>query len=77
MMKNMTISIKGLNDVYKFIQSAQAVYGDVTVTRGRYSVDAKSVLGVFSLDMSQDVTVEYPEDATEFETFITKFKVDR
>ena len=76
-MKNMLISIKGLNDVYKFIQTAQTVDGDVTITRGRYSVDAKSILGVFSLDLSQDVTIEYPESATEFETFITQFKVDR
>lgn len=76
-MKYMTISIKGLNDVYKFIQMAQEVEGDITVSRGRYSVDAKSVLGVFSLDMSQDVTVEYPEVATKFETFITQFQVDR
>lgn len=76
-MKNMIISIKGLNDVYKFIQAAQAVERDVTVSRGRYSVDAKSVLGVFSLDMSQDVTVEYPAEAKEFEEFIKQFQVDR
>lgn len=76
-MKTMTISIKGLNDVYSFIKVAQEVEGDVTVSRGRYSVDAKSVLGVFSLDMSQDVTVEYPEVATDFETFISQFQVGR
>ena len=76
-MKTMIISIKGLNDVYKFIQAAQEVEGDVTVSRGRYSVDAKSVLGVFSLDMSQDVTVEYPQVATSFEAFISQFQVDR
>ena len=56
-MKEMIISIKGLQDVYNFISKAQAVDGDVTVKRGRYTIDGKSVLGVFSLDMSQDITV--------------------
>lgn len=76
-MKELTISIKGLHDVYTFISKAQAVDGDITVTRGRYAVDGKSVLGIFSLDMSQDVTVSYPETALEFEDFILQFKVNR
>jgi phosphotransferase system HPr-like phosphotransfer protein len=54
------ISIKGLHDVYTFINKAQAVDGDVTVRRGRYNVDGKSIMGIFSVDMSQDVTVIYP-----------------
>ena len=76
-MKEMIISIKGLNDVYKFVAMAQEVEGDITVRRGRYAVDGKSVLGIFSLDMSQDVTVIYPEDAIDFENFIKQFKVNR
>lgn len=76
-MKTMIISIKGLNDVYEFIKMAQEVDGDVTISRGKYSVDAKSVLGVFSVDMSQDVTIEYPSTAIEFENFIAQFEVSR
>ena len=76
-MKTMMISIKGLNDVYKFVEKAQHTEGDITVRRGRYNVDGKSVMGIFSIDMSQDVTIEYPEDAIDFESFITQFKVDR
>jgi len=76
-MKELVISIKGLHDVYTFISKAQAVDGDITVTRGRYAVDGKSVLGIFSLDMSQDITVVYPETALEFEEFISQFKVNR
>lgn len=76
-MKEMIISIKGLNDVYKFVAMAQEVEGDITVQRGRYAVDGKSVLGIFSLDMSQDVTVTYPSEAIDFENFIEQFKVNR
>jgi len=76
-MKEMIISIKGLHDVYTFISKAQAVDGDVTVKRGRYAVDGKSVLGIFSLDMSQDITVIYPTSAVEFDQFCEQFKVSK
>ena len=76
-MKEIIISIKSLNDVYKFVEKAQAVDGDVTVRRGRYNVDGKSVMGIFSIDMSQDVTVIYPTSAVEFNQFCEQFKVDR
>lgn len=76
-MKEMIISIKGLNDVYQFIAKTQEVEGDITVQRGRYAVDGKSILGIFSLDMSQDVTVIYPSEAIDFENFIQQFKVNR
>lgn len=76
-MKEKIISIKSLNDVYNFISKAQAVDGDVTVQRGRFSVDGKSVMGVFSVDMSQDVTVIYPTSAVEFDQFCEQFKVNR
>lgn len=74
-MKKMTICIHGLNDVYKFIEEATKVEGDVTVTRGKFTVDAKSVMGIFSIDMSQNVTVTYPEYATEFHEFIKQFQL--
>ena len=74
-MKKMTISIHGLNDVYKFIEEATKVEGDITVTRGKFTVDGKSIMGIFSLDMSQNVTVTYPEYATEFERYIKSFQL--
>ena len=76
-MKEIIISIKGLNDVYKFVEKAQSVDGDVTVRRGRYNVDGKSVMGIFSIDMSQDVTVIYPASAVEFDQFCEQFKVSK
>jgi phosphotransferase system HPr-like phosphotransfer protein len=74
-MKKMIISIHGINDVYKFIKYAIDAPGDVTVSRGTYNCDARSVMGVLSIDMSQNVTVEYPDSATEFEKFIKQFQL--
>ena len=68
------ISINGLTDVYDFIKEASKVEGDVTLKRGKYVVDAKSFLGVFSIDVSQDTTIVYPEDAVEFDKYIARFR---
>ena len=70
----MIISISGLTDVYKFISEASKVEGDILIKRGKFIVDAKSVMGVFSIDMSENVTVTYPEDAVNFEQFIAQFE---
>lgn len=76
-MREMIVSIKGLNDIYNFIANAQKVNGDIIVRRGRYVIDAKSILGIFSLDMSQNIAITYPETASDFEEFIQQFKVNR
>lgn len=68
------ISISGLKDVYDFIKEASKVEGDVTLKRGKYVVDAKSFLGVLSIDVSQDTSVTYPEDAIEFAEYIEQFR---
>lgn len=68
------ISINGLTDVYDFIKEASKVEGDVTLKRGKYVVDAKSFLGVLSIDVSQNTTISYPEDAVEFDTYVKQFR---
>ena len=73
--KQMTISIAGVADVYDFIKEAAKVEGDVLIQRGKFTVDAKSFLGIFSIDVSQRVIVIYPSDAVDFENYIRKFEV--
>lgn len=73
MMETKVISINGLNDIYDFIKEASKVDGDVLLKRGKFVVDAKSFLGVLSIDVSQDTTISYPSDATDFEKYILQF----
>jgi hypothetical protein len=58
-------------------RQATKVEGDVLLKRGKFVVDAKSFLGVLSIDVSQDTTVIYPEDAEEFEIYINQFKKEQ
>ena len=73
-MKNMYIKINGISDLAHFVQSATQVDGDVLVKKGKFTVDGKSLLGMFSIDPTLGVSVNYPDDAIAFEEFITQFK---
>lgn len=69
------IVIKGVSDVYDFVREASKVNGDVIISKGKFVVDGKSFLGIFSLDISKPVILSYPEDAVEFAKFIEKFEL--
>lgn len=75
-MKNKNIVINGINDVCDFIKASNLVDGDVTLVKGRYIVDGKSIMGVLSLDMTSPIHVEYPADANIFENAISQFIVE-
>ena len=40
------------------------------------TLDGKSIMGVFSIDISKGITVKYPETATDFEEYLSQFKVN-
>ena len=72
-MKTAVIKMSAFTDYTLLVTEASKVDGDVTVSKGRYAVDAKSLPGVFSLDLSDGAKIEYPEDAIDFENFLTKY----
>lgn len=74
-MKNKFIKIIGITDAMSLVKNASDVEGEVILRKGRYAIDCKSIMGIFSVDISTGVTVEYPEDAVEFEKFISHFEV--
>ena len=50
-----------LNDMAKVkecVKMAQSVRQDMILHSGKYAVDAKSIMGVFSLDLSKPITLE-------------------
>lgn len=74
-MKTAVIRMSAFTDYTLLVTEASKVDGDVTVSKGRYAVDAKSLPGVFSLDLSNGATIEYPDDAFEFDQFLFKYKI--
>ncbi len=58
-MKSVYIKINEINDVYTLVNSLVAYDGDVDLESGRYKVDGKSLLGIFSLDLRHPIKLTY------------------
>ncbi len=74
-MKDKYIKIFGLNDLSNFVIEATKVKGDVLVYRGKFCVDAKSLMGMMSLNVYEGCRIEYPAEAEEFDKYLTQFEV--
>ncbi len=72
----MKILINTIPKVKKFCSTAQKFMHGVDVTSGRYKVDGKSIMGLFSLDLSKPVNVTVHNDDTEMaECLFSEFEV--
>ena len=60
----MTVNIKlrEINDVYKLVNILVSFEGDVDLESGRYKVDGKSILGIFSLDLREPIKLTYERE---------------
>lgn len=75
-MKTFNIMLKSINDVKDFVNIANKYNFDVDLTSGRYLVDAKSIMGIFSLDLSKPIKVEvHADDCDNFCNDIRSFVV--
>ena len=61
-MKSVQISLRMAENVKEFVNIVSAYDYDVDLRSGRFVVDAKSILGIFSLDLSKPVTLEIHDD---------------
>lgn len=71
-----TIKLSSIDNVKRFVEVSCKVFGDVTISNKKYIVDGKSIMGIFSLNLMEPLTVEYPEDACkEFKEFVEGVEV--
>ncbi len=77
-MKNKAnIMLSTINDVKEFVAEVTLCDYDVDLISGRYAVDAKSIMGIFSLDLSKPIQLEaQTKDASEFFEKIKQFIVE-
>ena len=68
------IVLNGIHDTKQFNWLASQMPCDVNLRSGKYCVDAKSILGIFSLELSLPVTLELEsDDSTLLERFTSYF----
>lgn len=56
-MKKLNIMLNSIADVKEFVTTVSQYEFDVDLVSGRYAVDAKSIMGIFSLDLSRPIEV--------------------
>lgn len=61
-MKTFQILLSSINDVKNFVNTVSKYDYEIDLTSGRYVVDAKSIMGIFSLDLSKPIKVEIHND---------------
>ncbi|MBC8536794.1 HPr family phosphocarrier protein [Feifania hominis] len=57
-MKSVTIKLNSINDVKQFVNIVSKYDFDVDLVSGRYIIDAKSIMGIFSLDLANPIELE-------------------
>ena len=61
-MKSVKISLQIAQNVKDFVKVVQDYPYEIDPKSDKYVVDAKSILGIFSLDLSKPLTVEIHSD---------------
>ena len=56
------IMLATINDVKTFVNEVSKYDFDVDLVSGRYAVDAKSIMGIFSLDLSKVIEMQVHGD---------------
>lgn len=64
-MKIIKVKISSIGDVKNFVNIVSKYDFDIDLISDRYVVDAKSIMGIFSLDLSNKIKVEIQSDDCE------------
>ena len=68
-MKSVNIKLSLAENVKSFVNIVNRYPYDVDLRAGRHVVDAKSILGLFSLELAHPVTVEFHGSEEQFAAF--------
>ena len=62
-MQLVTISLDTVEKVKGFVNTVSPLDGDFDLVSERYVVDAKSIMGIFSLDLTKPLSLKIHDDA--------------
>ena len=60
-MKTVQISLNSIDKVKSFVNDITKFNNDFDLVSGRYVIDAKSIMGIFSLDLSKPIELTIHE----------------
>ena len=63
-MKTVQISLNSIDKVKSFVNEISKFDFDFDLVSGRYVIDAKSIMGIFSLDLSKNIDLNIHADGS-------------
>lgn len=75
-MKSIFVSLNSVDKVKRFENDICKMDGDFELVAGKYIVDAKSMMGIFSLDLSKPVQLNIHQETEEKMSILTKYTVE-
>ena len=77
-MKTVKISLNSIDKVKAFVNEVTKYDAEFDLVSGRYVIDAKSIMGIFSLDLSKpiDLNIHSEANVDEILSKFTDFIVD-
>ncbi|MBQ1491449.1 MAG: HPr family phosphocarrier protein [Blautia sp.] len=78
-MKSVNISLNSIEKVKAFVNEISAFDCDFDLVSGRYVIDAKSIMGIFSLDLSRPISLNIHADGVQLDAImniISKYVVE-
>ena len=61
-MRTVQININSIDKVKTFVNAVTAYDAEFDLVSGRFVIDAKSIMGIFSLDLSKPLTLKIYND---------------
>lgn len=76
-MTSVQISLNSIDKVKAFVNAISKFDADFDLVSGRYVIDAKSIMGIFSLDLSKPIGLNiHLDDASSILEVISPYIVD-
>ncbi len=71
-MKTLKVKFSTIDHVKKFVNAIQSVDADIDLVHNRYVIDAKSIMGIFSMDLSRPLDLVIHSEDKELTDFLSK-----
>ena len=71
-MKTVMISLNSIDKVKSFVNDISKFNFDFDLVSGRYVIDAKSIMGIFSLDLSKPIELNIHADGENLDAVMEK-----
>ncbi|GAA6491938.1 MAG TPA: HPr family phosphocarrier protein [Candidatus Bariatricus faecipullorum] len=69
-MKTVQISLNSIDKVKAFVNEITKFDYDFDLVSGRYVIDAKSIMGIFSLDLSKPIDLNIHADGADVDNIV-------